>query len=239
MAEGKKGFIMYADQQEIFEQLSDVKAGKLIKHILKYINDENPELSDSILNLAFTPIKQQLKRDLKKYENICERNRLNGAKGGRPKNPDKPKKPSGKFGNPKKPKKPDTDNDTDNDNDTVTDIDNDIYKSITKKWFDFYEKRMTVKPSFDGTQGKSLKSIIKHLEKQKKDSVKTEDTFQYILDHWGLMENWMQSSCLDLKVFNSKINVVLDQIKNGKSTKGIASRLGQYFESVDPNYKNL
>jgi spermidine synthase len=61
MAEGKKGFILYADQKELFDQLSDQKAGILIKHIFKYVNDENPINKDTIINLAFTPIKQQLK----------------------------------------------------------------------------------------------------------------------------------------------------------------------------------
>lgn len=69
MAKDKKGFILYADQKELFEQLSDEKAGQLIKHILKYVNDENPTSDDLIINLAFTPIKQQLKRDLIKFEN--------------------------------------------------------------------------------------------------------------------------------------------------------------------------
>ena len=68
MAENKKGFILYADQKELFEQLTDELAGKLIKHIFKYVNDENPTSDDMIVNIAFTPIKQQLKRDLKKFE---------------------------------------------------------------------------------------------------------------------------------------------------------------------------
>ena len=70
MAEGKKGFILYADQKELFDQLSDQKAGILIKHVFKYVNDENPMSKDMIINLAFTPIKQQLKRDLKHWELI-------------------------------------------------------------------------------------------------------------------------------------------------------------------------
>ena len=68
MAEDKKGFILYADQKELFEQLPDDIAGKLIKHIFKYVNDENPTSEEMIINIAFTPIKQQLKRDLKKFE---------------------------------------------------------------------------------------------------------------------------------------------------------------------------
>jgi len=68
MAQDKKGFILYADQKELFQQLPDAKAGELIKHIFLYVNDENPISDDLIINLAFTPIKQQLKRDLLKFE---------------------------------------------------------------------------------------------------------------------------------------------------------------------------
>jgi len=127
MATGKKAFILYADQQGIFEKLPNEKAGELIKHILAYINDENPKTDDLIIQIAFEPIMQQLKRDLQKYNNICDRNKVNGSKGGRPKNPEKP---TGLSGNPKKPQKPDTDNDTDNDIDKDTDKETIINKSV-------------------------------------------------------------------------------------------------------------
>jgi hypothetical protein len=68
MAKDKKGFILYSDQKELFEQLPNEKAGELIKFIMAYVNDENPQTDDLIINLAFTPIKQQLKRDLEKFE---------------------------------------------------------------------------------------------------------------------------------------------------------------------------
>jgi hypothetical protein len=68
MAENKKGFILYADQIDLFSQLPNEKAGELIKHIFAYVNDEEPRTDDLIINLAFTPIKQQLKRDLQKFE---------------------------------------------------------------------------------------------------------------------------------------------------------------------------
>lgn len=72
MAEDKKGFILYADQKELFEQLPNEKAGELIKHIFAYVNDENPVTDDLVINLSFTPIKQQFKRDLKKWEKTRE-----------------------------------------------------------------------------------------------------------------------------------------------------------------------
>lgn len=68
MAENKKGFVLYADQKCLFDALPSEKAGDLIKLIFAYINDEEPETDDLVLKIAFEPIKQQLKRDLKKYE---------------------------------------------------------------------------------------------------------------------------------------------------------------------------
>ena len=72
MAINKKGFILYADQKALFDQLTNDKAGELIKFIFSYVNDENPTTEDIIINLAFTPIKQQLKRDLAKFNEIKE-----------------------------------------------------------------------------------------------------------------------------------------------------------------------
>ena len=79
MADNKKGFILYADQKELFDQLPDDKAGELIKHIFAYVNDENPQTDDLYIKLAFTPIKQQLKRDLIKFEATKEQ-RSNAGK---------------------------------------------------------------------------------------------------------------------------------------------------------------
>jgi hypothetical protein len=84
MAKDKKSFIMYADQQGVFKQLPDDVAGRLIKHIFSYVNDENPCTEELIINIAFEPIKQSLKRDLKRWEDYIEKQSLNGKKGGRP-----------------------------------------------------------------------------------------------------------------------------------------------------------
>lgn len=73
MAENKKSFVMYADYLHTFNELTDEEAGKLIKHLLMYVNDINPILNDRLLKIAFEPIKQQLKRDLKDWELIKEK----------------------------------------------------------------------------------------------------------------------------------------------------------------------
>jgi hypothetical protein len=77
MAKDKKTILIYADWITIFDKLEDDEAGKLIKHFFKYVNDMNPEAPDRLTDIIFEPIKQQLKRDLKRYEAICLRNRDN------------------------------------------------------------------------------------------------------------------------------------------------------------------
>jgi hypothetical protein len=82
MAKDKKSFILYCDQRGTWERLSDEQAGKLIKHVLAYVNDENPE-SDFITELAFEGIKRSLKADLQKYEQIKAKRIEAGRKGGK------------------------------------------------------------------------------------------------------------------------------------------------------------
>ena len=130
MAKGKKSFLLYADIITTVEQLPDDKAGELFKLILDYVNDKEPEPTDLLLKIAFEPIKNHLKRDLAKYNELVERAQKNGKKGGRPKkletqiNQEEPKKPSGLNYNQKKPVNVIV---------TVNDIDNDIDKGINKK----------------------------------------------------------------------------------------------------------
>ena len=76
MAKDKKSFVLYCDIIHTIEQLTDEQAGHLFKHVLYYVNDLNPETDNVITKIAFEPIKQQLKRDLVRYEKIRERNSL-------------------------------------------------------------------------------------------------------------------------------------------------------------------
>lgn len=82
MAEDKKTIIIYSDWQSIFQQLEDDEAGKLIKHFFSYVNDENPNLEDRLLRMAFEPMKLQLKRDLSKWEETKKKRSEAGKIGG-------------------------------------------------------------------------------------------------------------------------------------------------------------
>ncbi len=81
MAEDKKGFLLYADFKELFEEITNEEAGLLIKHIFKYVNDENPISDNAIVRASFIPIKLQLKRDLEKWDKSKDEKSINGRVG--------------------------------------------------------------------------------------------------------------------------------------------------------------
>jgi tRNA A37 N6-isopentenylltransferase MiaA len=78
MATGKKSFLLYCDIIGTVKKLPKEKAGELFMLILEYVNDKNPETEDLLLQVAFEPIKMQLKRDLVKYVKILEKRSLAG-----------------------------------------------------------------------------------------------------------------------------------------------------------------
>jgi hypothetical protein len=86
MAENKKSFVLYCDLIHTIEKLPDDKAGLLFKHLLRYVNDQNPITDDLLVEIAFEPIRHQLKRDLSKWDTkidkLTEQGRLGGIKSG-------------------------------------------------------------------------------------------------------------------------------------------------------------
>lgn len=105
----KNGFILYYDYEEHFELLSDEELGMLIRAIYKYEKTgEVPELV-GLSKMAFSFIKSNLDTLRDKYEKQVEKNKENGAKGGRPKKANKSKvkqnKPKVTDGFSDKPKK--------------------------------------------------------------------------------------------------------------------------------------
>jgi hypothetical protein len=82
MAENKKSFVLYADLIHMVKKLPKDKAGELFLTILQYVNDENPSVTDPLVDIAFEPIKHQMKRDLKKYESIKQQRSEYGRQGG-------------------------------------------------------------------------------------------------------------------------------------------------------------
>ena len=80
----KESFILYTEQKEVIDNLTDEDAGKLFKGIFEYAVGNEPEFNN-LLKLVFIPIRQQLERNAKKYSEIKEKRRIAGAKGGKQK----------------------------------------------------------------------------------------------------------------------------------------------------------
>lgn len=116
----KESFILYSKHKEVFDSLTDEQSGQLIKGIFEYVTTGKSNLS-GLLNTVFIPIKQDLDRNNEVYEAVCERNRINGLKGGRPRK-ETQKTQSVILETQENPKN--LDNDYDNDNE----IEKEIYK---------------------------------------------------------------------------------------------------------------
>jgi len=115
MANGKKSFILYCDLIDEIDHLTSEEKGILFQHILEYVNDMNPVLEDRVLLSCWKPIRNKLKRDLKKFDEIKQKRAEAGAKGGKQKVANASKKKQSKAN------LADSVNDNVNDSDSVSD----------------------------------------------------------------------------------------------------------------------
>nr|DAI95549.1 MAG TPA: hypothetical protein [Caudoviricetes sp.] len=104
-------------------RLSMTEKGEVLDAIMRYGLDGEEYSGDSVVvAMIFDLIKPYIDENNKRYDAVVERNRNNGKKGGRPKNPEKPREtqqnPVGYFGNPEKPRETQTNLDTDTDTGT-------------------------------------------------------------------------------------------------------------------------
>lgn len=164
MAEDKKTIVIYSDWIKKFEALEDDEAGRLIKHLFRYVNDLNPVPPDRITALSFIDIENTLKRDLVKWEKRAERSRENGKLGGRPltqKNLTKPKETHQVILEPGKP-------DSVNDNVSVNEINNNRSKKFDQ--FNFSREFELFWSKYPNKVGK--KDTQKKFSRLKEDQVK-------------------------------------------------------------------
>ena len=73
----KESFILYLQQKEIFNKLTDEQAGKIIKAIYEYEDSGKTPNFDFGLDIVFTSIKTSLDSNRAKYQEKCEKNRAN------------------------------------------------------------------------------------------------------------------------------------------------------------------
>ncbi len=167
MAQGKKSVLLYCDLIHTIEKMDNETAGEFFKHYLRYINDQNPKTDNLVVDLTFESVKQNLKRDLLKWENIKEKRSEAGKKSAEVralKKQDKEQKQT----NPTSVKSDEQNstNPTVTDTVTVTVTVNDILleketKELFKTWVD-YRKEIGKPIKADKTKISLAKKIQKH-----------------------------------------------------------------------------
>ena len=129
----KNSFVFYNDWYDAIRILKDPERLKVYEAISAFAFDgKEPNNLSAEAAMAMRFILPQLKRDVEKYNKICERNQRNGAKGGRPKKAKPYQNPNNPVGNLETQKNPNNpvvtyDNDNDYDNDNVNENVN-VYK---------------------------------------------------------------------------------------------------------------
>jgi thiamine kinase-like enzyme len=206
MAQGKESFLFYVDQGELFEELTDEQAGKLIKHTFRYVSDQNPEAPDQITKLLFIPIKQTLKRDLKKYEKYVSKQQANGKKGGRPKKEETQKTQAFL----EKPKKADSVSVSVSDSVSVSvsSKDDDVYFNINELNKRYLSDDKLCKAVIDNNSIKDQQELAKRLESFHIHLKENGQTIKTWKDYTSHFLNWHRKT--------SKM------IKNDSPTKNIA-----------------
>jgi hypothetical protein len=142
MAKNKKSFVLYSDLLKSIEHLTNEEKGILFNHLLEYVNDLNPVLTDRLILTAWKPIELQLKRDLIKFEEVKAKRSDAGKRSAELRALKNEEQTSTNSTSVESVQQTST-NSTVNDNDNVTDNDNEIKDITALPKFSFYHSLIT------------------------------------------------------------------------------------------------
>ena len=160
MTDFRESFIFYRDWREALKKLPDKEKVEIYDAIVDYGLDGIEKALSPIADVVMSLIKPRIIRDRDKYLQYIEKQRVNGAKGGRPsknptvsdenpKNPSLSEKPMGLSENPKnptvsglKPKNPNNVNDNVNENnkDNISSVSTDMMEQEIIEVMEFYNQ---------------------------------------------------------------------------------------------------
>lgn len=105
-----------------------------------------------------------------------------------------------------------------------------LYTLFVTGWINFYTQHFGYAPKFSPTDGASLKSIISYLKTLTSSEDEAFALWEAILYNWKQLDEFHQKNT-DLKYINSRINVILQNVKriNTKKQAGVS---GEYLQSV-------
>lgn len=181
----KKSTIIFHDALRVVDEMPDELAGKFIKTLLQIMEGNSPVIEDFSLKMALHPFISQIKRDKESYKKQCDKNRLNGAKGGRPKN--NPNNPSGLSKTQPNPKNHDKDKDKDKVKDKKTKygefknvlLTENEYKNLHDKFNSTTSSKIETLSEYKARVGKTYKSdYLTILKWAKDDKPETKSAFE-------------------------------------------------------------
>jgi len=205
MATDKKSFLFYIDWIDTFRALPKDKSYDLFMHMLAYVNLEKPTSTDPLITALFPIFKNQLKRDLKKWQHKSEQNKENALKRWNKDESD------GKSGmqtdaNASNPMQTDA-KDADNDNDKVI-VKDKVIKDIVYRKAEFTNSLSLFLDKNPGKYSKELYHAFfnywtEHGENDKKMRFEKEKSFSLAarLQRWkSNQEKWLKSNPKSEKV---------------------------------------
>ena len=206
MAENKKSFVLYADLIKSIDHLTNEEKGILFTHLLEYVNDKNPILTDRLILTAWKPIELQLKRDLIKFEEVKAKRSDAGKRSAELralKNNEQNSTNPTSVKNVEQTSINSTDNDNDNDNDNV------FKKEINKEKNDFENENIDLLE-----KGKK--------EKEKKVAPKKEKDIHTSFAHLKITFS-DYDKLLELSYSGAQIKNVFEKIENYKKNTNYKS----------------
>jgi len=111
----------------------------------------------------------------------------------------------------------------------IVTISESLFKQMIDVYFRWYEIETGISPKIDGVAGKAMNSMIAHLRKQCADDQEVLTVFQQLLDRWCDVPEFYKNQ-MELRQINSNINILLKELKNGKSdSKSKATNVSDDF----------
>ena len=80
MSKDQKGFIVYGDIKAVIDELDDQQVAQLFRGMVDYFMDRKDPKFTGVLKFVWITVRQQMDRDMEKYEKKCDRNRENARK---------------------------------------------------------------------------------------------------------------------------------------------------------------
>lgn len=250
MENNKNTFIFHLEWAEILRGYPAEVRYEVYDAIIGYAQSGTLSEMKPLANMAFAFIKMDMDRDVDRYKEMCDKNKENGQRGGRPRNRTVSEKPNGFQENPKNrtvSEKPQYDNDYDyhseDDNDYHSEGDKNAPARTEKfaplnqndvAFADFYKKKFATDFIWQENTSEAIQRIADNITDKlgelggESPPAKMSDNITAFLEAvYNLGDNWLNQRFTP-QLLAKQFNQLYNRIKNG-------SRLTENFRSRTDN----